>query len=86
MQIKINQIYTVIYIDKHEYDYTIKVQCFLCQQSLIMLVNLLCNLHKMDLRVIQTTVIVVLLDQSDFHLCGTTQCDNNYYVVMAMAY
>ena len=49
-----------------------------------MLVNLLCNLHKMDLRVIQTTVVVVLLDQSDFHLCGTTQCDN--YVVMAMAY
>ena len=48
-----------------------------------MLVNLLCNLDMMDLRVIQTTVSVELLDQSGSHLCGKTQCDN--YVVMAMA-
>ena len=48
-----------------------------------MLVDLLCNLHMMDLRAMQTTVLVVLLDQSGFHLCGTTQCDS--YVVMAMA-
>jgi len=47
-------------------------------------VNLLCNLHMMDLRVTQTTVLVlvILLDHSGSHLCGTTQCDN--YVVTAM--
>jgi len=50
--------------------------------SLIMLVNVLCNLHMMDLRVTQTNVLVVLLDQSGSHLCGTAQWDN--YVVMAM--
>jgi len=36
----------------------------------------------MDLRVTQATVLVVLLDQSGSHLCGTGQCDN--YVVTAM--
>jgi len=45
--------------------------------------NVLCNLHMMDLRVTQTAVFVVLLDQSGSHLCGTVQCDN--YVVTAMA-
>jgi len=35
-----------------------------------------------DLRVTQTTVFVVLLNQSGSHLCGTAQCDN--YGVMAM--
>jgi len=44
--------------------------------------DLLCNLHMMDLRVTQTTVLVVLLDQSGSHLCGTAQYDN--YVVTAM--
>jgi len=37
----------------------------------------------MDLRVTQTTVLVVLLDQSGSHLCGIVQCDN--CVVTAMA-
>jgi len=36
-----------------------------------------------ELRVTQTTVLVVLLDQSGSHLYGTAQCDN--YVVTAMA-
>ena len=33
----------------------------------------------MKLRVIQATVSVILLYQSDSHLCGTIQCDSYNY-------
>ena len=67
--------------DKHEHDwYTIKVPIMFSLSSIPDNVGKsLCNLHMMDLRVTQTTVLVVLLDQSGSHLCGTTQCDS--YVV-----